>query len=110
MSKNARSKKPASNAPEAKKIGSGIGEFNRYRSPEAVADLIDTEDDKIKVKLSGPFCRTCGVYDYFDDLRMELEKTLNKPLIIARVDDGEGESYVITYLIEGAKEGLPKHE
>jgi len=102
MRKEKIQRKFSSGSPEAERIEDGVGRFNKYMSPEAVANLMDTKDGKIKVRLSGPFCRTCGVYDYFDDLKMELEKTLEKPLAIARVDGGDGDSYVITYVMGDA--------
>jgi len=99
MGKEKIQRKFSSGSPEAEGIEDGIGRFNKYMGPEAFANLIDAEDGKIKVRLSGPFCRTCGVYDYFDDLKTELEKTLEKPLTIACVDGDDGDSYVITYVI-----------
>jgi hypothetical protein len=76
-------------------------EFNKWHGSEAVAKLVKVEGPSIVVELSGPFCRTCGLYDYFDDLKLELEKVLAKPLEIAQVDSGGDERYVITYKIGG---------
>ncbi|MFQ6130049.1 MAG: hypothetical protein ACE5OT_04500 [Candidatus Hadarchaeaceae archaeon] len=80
-------------------------EFNKWHGPEAVAELVKLEGPSIVVGLSGPFCRTCGLYDYFDDLKLELEKMLGKPLVIAQVDSGGDERYVITYKLGGAYGG-----
>ncbi len=54
-------------------VKKAIKEFNKYRSPEAVAELVDTRPDGFTVKFSGSFCMTCGFYDYFDDLAVILE-------------------------------------
>lgn len=78
-----------------------FAEFNKWHEPEAVAGLIKLEDSSIVVELSGPFCRTCGLYDYFDDLKLELEEKLGKPLETARVDSCGTECYAITYKIGG---------
>ena len=78
-----------------------LTEFNKWHGSEAVAELVKLEGPSIVVELSGPFCRTCGLYDYFDDLKLELEKVLGKPLEIAQADSGGDERYVITYKIGG---------
>lgn len=80
-------------------------EFNKWHGAEAVAELVKLEVHSIVVGLSGPFCRTCGLYDYFDDLKLELEKVLGKSLEITQVDSDGDERYVITYRIGGAHGG-----
>lgn len=82
-----------------------LAEFNKWHEPEAVAELVELEDSSIVVELSGPFCRTCGLYDYFDDLKLELEEKLGKPLETARVDGCGAECYAITYKIGGVHDG-----
>jgi hypothetical protein len=54
-------------------IKGAIEEFNKYRSPEATAKLISNRERSFKIEFSGPFCRTCGFHDYFDDLLIFLE-------------------------------------
>lgn len=49
-----------------------VEEYNKYRAPEAEAQLIRVEGEEFAVRLRGPFCHTCGFYDYIDDLLMEL--------------------------------------
>lgn len=48
--------------------------FNKYHSPEATARIIGIEDEFVEVEFSGPFCRTCGYYDYFEDLVSEADE------------------------------------
>jgi len=55
-------------------IKSALEEYNKYHSPEATVKLVKLSKNFIVVKVSGPFCRTCGVYDWFDDFRVELER------------------------------------
>lgn len=50
-----------------------VEEYNRYHSPEAHAELLSAEGATFQVVFSGPFCRTCGVYDYFEDLQVILK-------------------------------------
>lgn len=76
-----------------------LTEFNKWHGSEAVTELVKLEGPSIVVELSGPFCRTCGLYDYFDDLNLELEKVLGKTLEIAKVDNGSDGRYMITYKI-----------
>lgn len=50
-----------------------IEQYNRYRSPEATAKLVETGEEHLVVDFSGPFCLSCGVYDWFEDLIFESE-------------------------------------
>ncbi|MBD3155214.1 MAG: hypothetical protein GF368_00985 [Candidatus Aenigmarchaeota archaeon] len=50
-----------------------IKEFNELRSPVATAELVSNKKNDFKVRFTGAFCRTCGFYDYFDDLKILLE-------------------------------------
>ncbi len=43
-------------------------EFNRIRTREVEAKVVEHIDDGFKVFFSGSFCHTCGYYDYFKDL------------------------------------------
>lgn len=72
------------------KIGKAIEEFNKYRSPEANARLISRDVKSFIVEFTGPFCTTCGFYDYFDDLRIILEDSKLKSEIkeIEETDEG----------------------
>jgi hypothetical protein len=79
-----------------------FAQFNKWHEPESIAKLINLEGSLIAAELSGPFCRTCGVYDYFDDLKIELEEVLDKQLEVAQVDVGCGR-YFVTYKITSAQ-------
>ena len=43
-------------------------EFNRIRTREVEANVVEHFDGGFKVFFSGSFCHTCGYYDYFEDL------------------------------------------
>lgn len=49
-----------------------IAHYNEFRSPEAHAELLSLEGATFRVSFTGYFCRTCGVYDYFEDLQEKL--------------------------------------
>jgi len=51
-----------------------VEEYNRFRSPEAKAKLIKIREKEIILDFEGSFCRTCGVYDYFEDFVYELKE------------------------------------
>ncbi len=56
------------------RVEKAIGEFNKYRSPEATATLVSSAQGKLEINFSGSFCWTCGYYDYFEDFRLLLEE------------------------------------
>ncbi|MFQ6076773.1 MAG: hypothetical protein ACE5Z5_11670 [Candidatus Bathyarchaeia archaeon] len=56
-----------------KSVKRAIDQYNRYRSPEATAKIFKIREGTLTVEFSGPFCETCGVYDWFEDLKYELE-------------------------------------
>jgi len=82
------------------KIKKGVEKFNRYRSPEATASIVDIKGDKIEVKVNGPFCRTCGFYDYFDDLRIELESSTGINFEIEDVNEESEDSYIVKFVLK----------
>jgi len=86
-----------------RKIENGLENYNKYRSPEVNARLLSIkgDDGKFTVSFSGPFCRTCSLYDYFEDLVHELREESN---IRVKVFDVKQESetgcFKVTYKIE----------
>lgn len=50
------------------RVEEALAQYNAFRAPEAVAELVELVGDVVTVRFSGSFCRTCGVYDYFEDL------------------------------------------
>lgn len=50
-----------------------IKNYNRYRSPEATAEIIGYKDNVLTVRFTGSFCFTCGVNDWIEDLKYVLE-------------------------------------
>ncbi len=50
------------------KVKEALARYNEWRAPEAVAELVELKDDVATIRFTGTFCRTCGVYDYFEDL------------------------------------------
>ncbi|HZD44206.1 MAG TPA: hypothetical protein VE134_09145, partial [Methanomicrobiales archaeon] len=69
-------------------IISAIDAFNGYRNPWAKARLARRSNDAFWVEFSGCFCGTCSFYDYFEDLRHELEEG-GLPVALERVSEKE---------------------
>lgn len=55
-------------------VRQAINDYNKYRSPEAKATLVEMGSGKLTVDFEGSFCRTCGVTDYFEDFIYELKR------------------------------------
>ncbi len=68
-----------------------IEKFNRYRSPEANAELLEFDRRRAKVLFTGPFCVSCGIYDYFEDLTVDIGAKIES---FDEFEDG----FVVTYL------------
>ncbi len=79
------------------KFKESIEKFNRYHSPEAVAEYVRHERDRVYVKFYGPFCRSCGVYDYFEDILMDLEGIDAKIESYEELDGDDG--FLVVYRI-----------
>ena len=60
-------------APLAELVSRAITVYNKYRSPEATAKLVGTEKDGFIIEFEGPFCKSCGVTEYFEDFIYDLE-------------------------------------
>ena len=77
-------------------IEKAIEEYNKYRSPEVAAKLISLDKKVFKIEFIGSFCRTCGFYDYFDDLKILLEDFGLKTEIVEILEKIEGAAVKFT--------------
>ncbi len=53
-------------------VSKAITVYNKYRSPEATAKLVEAEKDVFIIEFEGPFCKSCGVTEYFEDFIYDL--------------------------------------
>jgi len=90
--------------PMEEKILDSIEEFNKYRAPEAKANLICFDGLVIRVEFRGPFCASCGFYDYFDDLRIIFED-MGLKTEIARIEETE-DGAVVDFKLENRPEEI----
>jgi len=47
-----------------KAVAKAIETYNKYRSPEATARLVEMKGGELIIDFEGSFCRTCGVSEY----------------------------------------------
>lgn len=80
-------------------ISKAIERYNRYRSPEATAKLVKAGNGEFTVDFDGPFCRSCGVYDYFEDLIYGLKDLSNIQAEITGFESTESETIRVNYTI-----------
>ncbi len=50
-----------------KKIKEAIELYNKFRRPEAVAELLFVNNNEVGIKFSGSFVDTCGVDNWVED-------------------------------------------
>lgn len=85
------------------KLENVIREFNRYHGSEAQAKIVKIEGDAVIVEFSGTFCKTCGLYDYFDDLKWEaMNFGLNLEFleVLEGKEDFEKGRYLVKYKLK----------
>lgn len=83
------------------KIEKVLAEFNRLHGSEANARILSIEGDEVIIEFEGSFCATCGLYDYFDDIKweaMEFGLEFEPVEVLGAVeDDFEHGRYVVKY-------------
>ncbi len=66
-----------------------VDEYNKYRSPEAKARLVEIREDRLTIDFEGTFCQTCGVYDYLEDFIYELQMLIDVSIEILNFKEYE---------------------
>ncbi len=87
------------------KLKKVLEEFNRLHGSEANARIVEVKDDEVIIEFEGSFCATCGLYDYFEDIKweamdfgLEIEPV---EVIEAEEDEFEHGRYVVRYRLGG---------
>lgn len=75
-----------------KKISAVIKEYNKYRS-ESNASLVRVFKRSFRIDFSGTYCKTCGFYDYFEELRLMLQRK-GVDTKISRIKEKEDGAFV----------------
>jgi len=81
-------------------IRKALDNFNKNKSNEVSASLIESDNHKIKVKFSGNLlCDTCCLNDYFEDLTYNFKDNgINNKVKWINVDNSHL-NYVVEYEI-----------
>lgn len=85
---------------DRKRLEEAVEEFNRYHGAEARAELVEVDEDGFTVRFKGYMCLTCGFYDYFEDLALEVH---DRALIKARpveVSEEEPSTALVRFRVE----------
>ncbi len=80
-----------------KAVKQAIEDYNRYRSPEAKASLVEVGGSVLTVDFEGPFCMSCGVSDYFEDFIYELKRYAEVKLTIKSFEQIEMEKFRVRF-------------
>jgi len=88
-----------------KKIEKGIRIYNKYRSPEATAKLIEFDGENIKVLFKGSFCATCGIRDWVEDLKYIYQDVGLETDLVEYIEEGE-DSRIGVFRIKGEDGGV----
>jgi len=82
-------------------VSRAIEVYNRYRSPEATAKLVEVEKDGFIIEFEGPFCISCGVRDYFEDFICELENVSRSLRVEVKETEPSGpQSFRVRYNVK----------
>jgi len=76
-----------------------VEEYNRYRSPEAIARIEFVEGRRIYVSFTGSYCETCGLYDWIEDLLYVLER-YGITAVIEHVEEVSWDTMIAVFRIE----------
>ncbi|AAL81367.1 hypothetical protein PFDSM3638_06205 [Pyrococcus furiosus DSM 3638] len=85
------------------KLNYVIKEFNRLHGSEAQAEIKEIKGKEVIIEFKGTFCKTCGLYDYFDDIKWEaLDFGIKiRPVeVLESEEDFEKGRYVVRYILE----------
>ena len=92
-------------------ISRAIDAYNKYRSPEATAKLVEAKKDGFILEFEGPFCQSCGVNEYFEDFIYELED-INRSLRaeIKAIEPTGQQSFRVHYILNNDFSGADVEE
>ena len=83
-------------------VSRAIEVYNRYRSPEATAKLVEVEKDGFIIEFEGPFCISCGVRDCFEGFIHELETVSGAFRVEVKDTEPAGpQSFRVQYGVKG---------
>ena len=82
-------------------VRKAIALYNRFRSPEAIAKLVNVSPENVTVAFSGSFCYSCGVLDYIEDFIHEIKVLSDKvELKIGKTRQTSSRSFEVDYRVK----------
>jgi hypothetical protein len=72
--------------PEKPDFAVAAARYNRFRSPECEARVVEAGGDRIVVDFRGSFCATCAPSEYVEDFVWEVHELLGVRLETIRVE------------------------
>lgn len=63
--------------------------YNKFRAPEAEARLLDLEGNVLVIEFRGPFCETCGVRDWVEDLAYVIKSMGGDAELVEYIEPGD---------------------
>ncbi len=79
----------------------GVQIYNKYRSPESTAELMEVKGSRIRVRFRGPFCRTCGIRDWVEDYAYFLEDLGVRARLVEYLETGDEERVGVFEVVGG---------
>jgi len=84
---------------DREEIVRALEHFNRYHSPEAVAELVSASSGGFSVRFCGPFVLSCCLDEYFEDLKYDLLRIAGEgvEVDVEEVRRLKGECFLVNY-------------
>lgn len=76
------------------KVEEVLKEFNRRFAAEC--EVLKAEEDEIRIHFKGHICFTCGAYDYFEDLAMDISERTGREYAVEDYEQLEDGTYIVT--------------
>ena len=76
------------------KVEEAVREFNERFAAEC--EVLEAKEDKIRIHFKGHICFTCGAYDYFEDLAMDISERVGKEYAVEDYEQLEDGTYIVT--------------
>lgn len=74
-----------------------VKHYNKHRSPEVIARLVQIGENELAIDFEGPFCGGCGVNDYFEDFIYELKRYSKVKIAVSSFEQTEAEKFRVKY-------------
>jgi len=84
-------------------VKEAVEAYNRYRTPEARARVVKVSGNDVTIEFTGPFCSSCGLYDWVEDLKYVLEERGVGADIVEVRDDLSSNSVTAVFRVRSTK-------